>query len=245
MAVSSCLPVVWVASGCVSGSLATNTGPRPADRAWSTAAVHPVHIGEVVEFDFVLTDTWGRFVSPVGLADYAVLLIGNERLETELDSSEHFRFSHEISGREADRVDATAEAFRQRDSRDYMKVQGEWLRSDSPYNERDVGVARTGIVLALYQAVIELRLATPPQPFDAESGVMRIERDDGRSSVVYIDRPGRPGFRLTGPGTDGYYTVRYEPIGTQLNPVGRTRVAFTIHDLGGQRHEASVMLDTP
>ena len=74
---------------------------------------------------------------------------------------------------------------------------------------------------------------------------MRIFRDDGSNTSVYIDRPGRSGFRITGPGPDGYYDIEFGPSGNMVNNQGTTKVDFTIHDLAGQRHELSVMIDTP
>ena len=35
----------------------------------------PAHIGEEVQFDFVLTDGWGTFVEPTGRADYCVVTV--------------------------------------------------------------------------------------------------------------------------------------------------------------------------
>ena len=68
----------------------------------------------------------------------------------------------------------------------------------------------------------------------------------GRSATsVYIDRPGRPGFRLAGPGQVGYYEVDYEPSGDEVNVTGVTEFTFTIHDVGGQRHTVSAQLETP
>ena len=77
---------------------------------------------------------------------------------------------------------------------------------------------------------------------DAESGVLRIKRDDGSSSVVYVDRPNRPGFGLVGPQPDGYYYVIYRPNGNELNRTGSTDIEFTIYDRTGQKQGRTLLI---
>ena len=235
-----------IPAGCVSASLASDTGPRSAGRAWSIAARHPAHVGETVDFDLVLVDGWGRFLPSAGFDEYAVLAINRERLETEPDGAGHFRFSYNLGAVPVGAsVRVVGAVFRQRGHRDFINVQGEWLESNSPYERNDDLVAEDELVLDVYQTRIELSLTRPPTDLDPESGVLRILRQDGTVSTIYVDRPGRPGFILTGPEPSGYYTVTYVPDGDELNATGTTRIEFSIHDLSGQRHESTVLLDTP
>jgi len=245
--------------GCISASLATSTGPRPPQQRWSMASTQLAHVGEQVHFDFVLTDWRGRFVGPTGIADYCVAIpsglrtgIGGERVETEPDAKGHFRFSYPLDRlRAGDKLKVTATAFQQRDSRDFMKIGGRWLTADSPYAQPDRKVAGDAVQLTIYQTTVDMKIARPADDLDPESGVLRFQCADGgggpgyTGTPVYMDKPGRPGFRIGGPESDGYYRVEYRPTGGQLNPTGTTDVEFTIHDLGGQRHVVSQTLSTP
>jgi len=232
--------------GCISASLATSTGPHPPQQRWSMAAKQMAHVGETVQFDFVLTDIWGQFVAPTGIADYCVAMIGGERVEAEPDAKGHFRFSYTLDRvRAGDKLKVTATAFQQRDSRDFMKIGGRWLKTDSPYAQPDRKVAGNAVQLTIYQTTVDMKIARPADDLDPESGVLRIQCVDGGGGPVYIDKPGRPGFKIGGPEPDGYYHVQYSPTGGQLNPTGTTDVEFTIHDLGGQRHVVSQTLNTP
>ena len=232
--------------GCVSASLATNTGPRPPGQHWSTAPIQQVHCGEEVRFDFVLVDPRGRLLNPLGLADYCVAFIGAERFEADPEPNGHFRFVYSFDRiQPGATIPVRADAYRRVGGRDYIRVQGQWLQSLSPYEIADKRIAGDTLILAAYQVEIELSLVRPPDDLEPDSGVLRIRRDDGVVTSVYIDRPGRPGFALTGPDADGYYRVRYTPTGGQLNPVGKTEVEFVIYDLAGHRHRVTAELDTP
>lgn len=182
----------------------------------------------------------------MGLADYCVAMIGNERVEAEPDAKGHFKFSYSLDhGHPGDKFKVTATAFGQRDSRDFMKIGNRWLKADSPFAEPDRIVAGDTVQIAVYQTTVDLKIARPADDLDPESGVLRFQCADGGGGPVYMDKPGRPGFRIGGPGADGYYRVEYYPTGDQLNPTGTTDVEFTIHDLGGQRHVATQTLSTP
>ncbi len=230
--------------GCVSASLATSTGPRPPQQRWSTASKQSAHVGEQVHFDFVLTDWRGSFVSPTGLADYCVAMIGDERLEAEPNAKGHFQFSQTMDRvRPGEKLKVTATAFQQRESRDFMRVGNRWLKADSPLAEPDRKVAADTVLLTIYQTNVDLKIARPADDLDPESGVLRFQNVGG--VPVYLDKPGRPGFWIGGPSADGYYRVEYHPAGDQLNPAGTTDVEFTIHDFGGQRHVVTQTLNTP
>ncbi len=238
--------VAALIGGCMSASLATSTGPRPPQQRWSTAAKQMAHVGETVQFDFVLTNWRGQFLSPTGIADYCVAMVGGERMEAEPDANGHFRFSYPLNRVPAgEKLEVTAAAFKQRDSRDSMKIGGQWLRADSPYAQPDRKVAGDAVQLTIYQTAVSIKIARPADDLDPESGVLRFHCIHGGEGLVYVDMPGRPGFKISGPEPEGYYRLEYRPTGGQLNPTGTTEVEFSIHDLGGQRRVVSQALNTP
>ncbi len=205
-----------------------------------------VHVGEKVEFDFVLQNWRRQRVQPLGLADYCVALIGDERIEAEPDISGHFRFVYTFSGvHPGDKVKVKATAYSQRGRRDYMKIRGQWIQSDSPYEEPDRKFVGDAIVLQVYEAPIDLTLVCPPDELAPETGVLRIRRQDETTTVVLPERRSKPGFVMTGPEPDGYYRIRYLPGGDELNTTGTTEVEFVIEDVTGHHHEARATLDTP
>src|SRR3989304_5586527 len=97
----------------------------------------------------------------------------------------------------------TATAFQQRDSRDFMKVGGRWLKADSPYAEPDSRVAGDAVQLTIYQTTVDIIIARPADDLDPESGVLRFQCADGGGGPVYLDKLGRPGFKIGGPEPDG------------------------------------------
>ncbi len=205
-----------------------------------------VHVGEEVTFDFVLQDLQKRRVDPTGIADYCVAMIGNERIEVEPDLYGHFQFSHSFATvRPGERVKVKAVAYQQRGGRDYVKIRDRWMSNDSPYEQADRKMPGDAITLIGYVAPIVLQFPAPPDELDRDTGVLRIRRSDGTSTAVYVDKPGRPGFTLSGPEPDGVYRVEYLPKGNELNPTGTTEAEFTILDVNGRRPEAAATLDTP
>lgn len=233
-------------TGCIAGSLATTTGLRPAGSRWSIAPRQSAHVGEEVHFDFVLHNGAGSMVSPLGVADYCVASIGSYRVEAVPDDTGHFAFSFRLDrASPGDEITVEVTAYQQRGRRDFVQVGGQWLEAQSPLAELDKPVARASVRLAIYQSKVSLRIARPPDDLDPQTGVLRLIRMDGSATSVYIDRPGRPGFRLAGPGQVGYYEVDYEPSGDEVNVTGVTEFTFTIHDVGGQRHTVLAQLETP
>ncbi|MGB2988306.1 MAG: hypothetical protein WBE26_20745 [Phycisphaerae bacterium] len=205
-----------------------------------------MHVGEEVRFDFVLQGLFRRFVPPLGLADYCIATVGSERIEAEPNTVGHFQFTYTFDHvTPGEKVKVQATAYRQRGGRDFMRVRGRWLHSDSPYDLPDQKTAKDSIRFIVYEVPIELSMVQPPDDLEPESGVLRIRRTDGSITPVYIDRPHRPGFAITGPGADGHYRIRYTPKGAELNPIGTTDVEFVIYDTAGNPHYASTTLDTP
>ncbi len=239
---------IWLsfAGGCISGSLASNTDRHPAGYRLSDRPNQMVHVGETVEFDFVLQDSSRRLVPPSGLADYCAALVGRDRIEIEPDLAGHFRFSHKFDDVDpGDKIEVVATAFRQRGRRDFMQVRGRWLANESPVDRPDKAVGSDSLRLTVYQRSFELSIAQPPDVLNPATGALRIRRTDGTTTIVYVDRPHRPGFTLTGPGPDGYVHIRYLPSGDELNPSGTTDVEFVIYDVAKQPHRTVVTLDTP
>ena len=232
--------------GCISGSLASNTDRHPLGYRWSDASRQMVHVGETVEFDFVLQDLWRRFVPPLGLADYCVTVINGKRLESEPNAAGHFQFAYAFNQvTPGEKIEVRTIAYQQRGHRDFMRIREKWVYAESPFNRPDRKVAADSIRLTVYQAPIDLAVVRPPDDLDPESGVLRIRRADGSTTSVYLDRPHHPGFTITGPEPDGYYRVSYRPKGNELNPVGTTDVEFEIYDTAGFPHYASTTLETP
>ena len=205
-----------------------------------------VHVGEKVEFDFVLQNWRGQRVQPLGLADYCVGIVGDERIEAEPNMYGQFRFAHTFADvHPGQKIKVKATAYSQRGGQDYMKIRGQWIHSDSPYDETDRKFVGDSIILEVYEAPIELTLVCPPDDLNPETGVLRIRRQDETTTVVLPERRSKPGFVMTGPEPDGYYRIRYVPGGDELNPTGTTEVEFVIEDVTGHRHEARATLDTP
>ncbi len=234
------------ACGCIQASLATSTGPNGAGE-WSIENQQQVHIGEVVDYSFILLyRTLGRPVDPYEYADYVVVTIGEERLQCEPDSAGRFRFSYRLAGIEpGEKVKVTATAYRQHGQRDFMKIGDTWLRGDSPYDEPDRARESDTVTLKVYEAVVEIMLPEGQAPFDFESGKLEFIKHDGTIVPIYIDRPTRRGFTTVGPDRQGQHTIVYVPDGDQLNPSGVTEARFTVYDRAGHQHTAGVTIPTP
>ena len=175
-----------------------------------------------------------------------VVRIGPLRMEVEPDPTGHFGFVHRFQNVSKNKpVQVAVTAYRQRGPRDFVRVRSEWIAVETASRQPDEAVASASLALTPYQAAVDLRLVRPPDDLDPDTGVLRLSRIDGRTTSVYVDRPNRRGFRLEGPSADGYYRARYEPTGDEVNPTGTTPVEFSIFDVVGQRHTASVELSTP
>jgi hypothetical protein len=199
-----------------------------------------------VQLDLVLLDSLGQFTNALGIADYGVAIIGNERIDSEPDLNGRFRFQYKFDGVEAgQRIDVQATAFRQRERRDSLKIRGRWVHGVGPSDAPDQPLASDTIRFTVYEAPIELTLARPADDLVPETGVLTILRSDGTSTRVFVDRPHRPGFNMTGPEPDGYYRVRYVPDGGEINRTGTTDVEFVVYDVAKQPHYVSAQIETP
>ncbi len=232
--------------GCISGSLASSTGPRDPGQRWSDASRQMVACGEEVQFDFVLQDWKRRLVSPRGVADYCVAYVGAVRIECYADVRSHFSFSHIFDRyRPGDVVTVRAVASQQRGSRDYMKIAGQWMHNDSPYELPDRKGVSDSITLTVYESPIELAVATTGTPLDPDTAVLRIRKSPDSVASIFVERPNRPGFSLGGPEKNGSYILRYMPRGDELNAFGRTEIEFTVRDVAGQPFQVQSAIETP
>ena len=232
--------------GCVSGSLASSTGPRAPGQRWSDSNQQMVLRGEEVRFDFVLQDWNHRLVNPVGIAEYCVAFVGGYRIECEADVFGHFEFSHSFDHYKAgDVVEIQASAYHQRGSRDFMKIAGQWLHNDSPYELPDRKGVSDSITLTVYESPIELTIPRSGSPLDPQSGLLRIRRNPESVVSILVDRPDRPGFSLRSPDETGSYVVRYVPGTNELNTFGKTEIEFTIRDVVGTPIMVQSVIETP
>ena len=242
IAVGAWLPL----TGCVRGSLATGTGPN-GPKAWSADNHQQAHVGEQVRFSFILIDPLlNRLVDPYGYADYCMATVGEHRIQCEPDLGGRFRFEHQLTGAEPGHtIKVTASAYRQYGRRDFMRVGDTWLRGESRFDEPDRRFRSDSLSLHVYQSQVRVRLPASQAPFDFDSGDLRLIKDDGTVSPVYLDRAGRPGFTVEGPDQQGAYTIVYLPNGTELDSCGQTDVRFVVYDLAGQPHSVSGVIPTP
>ncbi|NOX57706.1 MAG: hypothetical protein GXP29_02460 [Planctomycetes bacterium] len=181
-----------------------------------------------------------------GLADYCAFSFGGERIEAELDEAGGFTaaylFDHVESGME---VSVLAEAFAEQDDRDFMKIAGKWLRTQSPYNKPDKRIASARVLLSVYQSVVRFKIPKPEHAYDLSTGKMVFRCNNDRNVSVFEHRPPRTGFEISPENADGSRWVAYLPTGDQLNPNGTTDVEFIIFDVAGNRTMLTETLETP
>jgi len=245
-AAAAILAIVSSAAGCATlpGSLATDSGPSPLE--WSEADHQFVHVGERVHFSFAMAKDSRKkvAVNPVGLTDYCIAQVGDERIEATLTADGHYRFAADMSGRRhGDVIDVSAAAYRTYGTRDIMKVGENWVRADSPSDHPDKLVSHDDVRLTVYQSRIELPCERPGRDLDMTTGRLELVRADGTTAQVLPD--GEGGFTYTGPGADGRYVVVYEPRADELNKKGTTAVRFRVHDTAGNPHMFDAVLNTP
>lgn len=237
------LPLV---TGCVSGSLATSSGDA-GEGKWSIAKRQQIHVGETVEFSFVLKKAMSNeSIDARGLADYCAFSIGKDRVETELDEAGGFKAEYKCDGVEAGtQIEVIADAFATQDDRDFMQIAGKWLQTESPYNSPDKLVASSRVILTAYQTVVRFKLPKPEHAYDLGTGKLTFRRNEGGNVSVFENRPPRGGFEVSSENADGSRWVAYLPTGDQLNPTGTTDVEFAIYDVAGNRMTFTDTLETP
>jgi hypothetical protein len=238
----ACLPL----GACISGSLATKTGPN-GPNGWSTDNRQQAHVGEAVEYSFILTKPFHkRPIAPYGFADYCVATIGQDRVECEADSGGRFRFEHRLTrARAGEDIKVRVTAYRQYGQRDFMEIGDTWLRGDSPYDAPDSKFATDSLTLEIYQATVEIRVCERAEPLDFDRATLELVKSGGQVTTIRRRRPGRPGFEVSGPDGQGCYTVLYQPVGSELNSAGTTEVRLSVYDRAGHPHTESTELATP
>lgn len=121
-------------------------------------------------------ETW--LGEPRGYCGVLCRLVGPHRIECEADIYGHFEFSYCFDHDQAgDVIKIQAAGYQQRGSRDFMKIAGQWLHNDSPYDLFDCKGASDSITLTVYESPIELTFPRSGTPVDPQSGVLRIRRN--------------------------------------------------------------------
>lgn len=238
----------WLAlasGGCVGGSLASSTGNR-AGGEWSIAPRQQVHVGETVEFSFVLKQPLrAERLGAAGRADYCIFEIGDERYDVDRDEYGGFRTAHTFDQAAAgDIVTVRATAYRQNEQRDHMRIAGEWVENKSPYDKKDTRVAGGAIHLKVYQATLRVHVSPSADTLDFSTGQLTLRRYDQGITTVFQQRPLRRGFGVERHSGGGWWVV-YHPVGNEINAYGVTPYEFSVYDFGGNRHVYSGELETP
>ncbi|MCB9851066.1 MAG: hypothetical protein H6817_10235 [Phycisphaerales bacterium] len=232
-------------TGCLAGSLATNTGARVGE-TWSDAPRQLAVNGERVELSFVLKKSMeNKSIHALGLADYCVFEIPGGGADAEVDDTGAFRAEYIVADHKpGDIVPITATAYRTYGSRDRMMIAGEWVTGESPNDEPDRKVASASLALEIYQPVINLPIPHLTAGLDVATARLVLHRRGGSDSIIYPERPPRSGFKLSEqPG--GGWLVEYTPAANEINPTGATTFEFSALDETGDRHEYTGELPTP
>jgi len=242
----ACCLMLTGATGCLSGSLATSSGETDGGK-WSIAKRQQIHVGETVEFSFVLKKALAKeSVDASGIADYCVFSIGGDRVEAELDEAGVFKTEYKFAGVEdGQQVQVVATAYSTQDDRDFMQIAGKWLQTESPYNKPDRRIASASVLLNVYQGVVRFKLPKPEDAYDLGTAKMTFRCAGDRLVSVFEHRPPRNGFEISDENADGSRWVAYLPTGDQLNPTGTTDVEFSIYDVAGNRMTFTETLQTP
>ncbi len=241
-----CGCVLLSATGCLSGSLATSSGGTDGG-TWSIAKRQSIHVGETVEFSFVLKKPLSNdSIDAGGIADYCAFSIGGNRVEAELDETGGFKAEYTFSGVEdGAQIAVAASAFSTQDDRDFMQISGKWLQTESPYNKPDRRVASASVTLTVYQSIVRFKLPKPEDAYDLGTGKLTFRCAEDRLVSVFEHRPPRVGFEISDENADGSRWVAYLPTGDQLNPTGTTEVEFSIYDVAGNRMTFTDTIETP
>jgi hypothetical protein len=154
---------VGLSGGCISGSLATSTGPRVSGD-WSVANEQFALAGEQVSFDYILTQPFKKHpLDPIGIADYCVLEVDRHREVAEPEYDGHFRFTQTLGNlAPGTKVNAKATAYKTFGRRDVQLLPDGGAISRQAGDERDRRVASDSVRLRIYQARIELDFPQTP-----------------------------------------------------------------------------------
>lgn len=240
--VAGCLAAL-LCSGCAYSfsSLATDTGPRSQGGQWSVAKSQWVHVGERLNVSFALRSK---------LADYAVLTVEPLGLAKVSLVAERGRFVFEdlrfTEPTPPDRpLILRAAAYRERDERDVMDLDGRLLRRESPFDIADQKVASATLKLHVYQSNLAIQVPPDPAGYNWQTAKLLLYADPERPAEVRPAREYRSGFRVEGPTASGAFVVAYEPTAEQVKRTGSTRVVFTVLNAAGMEHRQETWLPTP
>jgi len=232
-------------TGCIGGSLATNTGAR-AGETWSDAQRQLAVNGETIQLSFVLKEAFeNNSMHAEGLADYCVFEIDGGGVDAKVNDEGAFRAEVTLGEyAPGDLVRINATAYRTYGSRDHMLIADEWVTGENPSDTPDTRMASASVTLEVYQPVISLTIPHLSNDIDLATARLVLHRRDGSDAVVYPERPPREGFKLTRQAIGGWL-IEYAPAADEINPTGVTPIEFSALDLAGQRHEFNDELATP
>lgn len=233
-------------TGCIKASLATTTGPVSRGQLWSMTDEQMVHVGETVDFEFVVVDRGGTILGPAGGIDYCVAEVGDTIVEALPDGTGRFHFSYTFKDEQpGETILVRATGYEQRRERDLVKIGDRWVLTESPQARADRAVAGDEVTLETYQRGIRFVVGPLTAEPDIDSGVLTISCGDTERARIYVDRPHRRGFTLHGVDPNGKLRVGYVPTGDQLCPRGVTSLKFNVHDVEGVAHETATLMETP
>jgi hypothetical protein len=239
---ASCLAAL-LSSGCAYSfsSLATNTGPRPHGGEWSVANPQWVHVGEKIDVSYALQSN---------IADYAVLTIeplGKSKVSLAADRGrfifDDIRLSEPTPPNHP--LVLRAAAYRERNERDVMDLDGRLLRRESPFDVADQKVASATLKLYVYQTNLAIQVPPDPAGYKWETGKLLLYADPERPAEIRLGRDYRKGFRVEGPTATGTFVVAYEPAASQVKRTDSTRVVFAVLNAAGNEHRQEVWVPTP
>lgn len=246
LAAATCALSASVWTGCIKASLATTTGPVSRGQLWSMADEQMVHVGEKVDFEFVLVDRGGTILGPAGGIDYCVAEVGDTIVEALPDGTGRFHFSYTFKDEQpGETIVVRATGYEQRRERDLVKIGDRWVVTESPQARADRAVAGDEVTLQTYQRGIRFVVGPLAAEPDIDSGVLTITCGETERARIYADRPHRRGFTLHGLDQNERLRVGYVPTGDQLCPRGVTALQFKIHDLEGAPYETATLMETP
>ncbi len=230
--------------GCTSGSLATDSGPGTP---WSTDGQQMVHVGEHVDFSFILTKGLikRRPRDPMGTADYCIAMAGSERIEAELDvMTGHYRFAFDVVDLQpGDTINVSSAAYRRSGVRDLQQIGDTWVRADDPFDQPDRVMASGSVALSVYRTEIELPVGD--SELDLVGGRLEIHRNDGKIAVVFHETTTDRGFTVSEPDDDGVVKIIYAPTADNVNKTATTYVRFRALDGSGKEQVYDGQIPTP
>lgn len=222
-------------------SLATNSGPSKTGGEWSVAAEQWVHVGEKVDFNYVLMS---------GYADYAILSIPQAGITRVCLQADRNRFYFEgltfnVPTLPGKPLVAKVTCYRERGIRDYMEADGKLLVRESPDDPSDAKVSSSHLKIHVYQASLTIDMPACHDGYRWQTASLTLHCGGDLPAIVHENRPYRKGFKVEGPSASGSFVVTYEPTADQLNRTGTTRAVLSVFDTKNKEHTQVVLVPTP